>query len=400
MVSYEEAGSAMTHNLTLVMGGPDPDVNVTNCHHHHTSPDRHLGLTFESFVYTWLMSPVCAFGLLGNLLNLGVLTYLSRGSRMERMEKSVHSGLTALALSDTCFCVMVLPRVMLTEEHLKEYVSLTFELMYTMYSSCLINTFILTSTWLTVAMAMSRYFAICHPMHARSVIGVRSARATIVIIFILACLMNLPRYWNKSLYRRANCDGGTLYASIPGIMLTTSYQTVRYMYTWIYFILGILLPVLTLAVCNVYLIKALNRSALMRSEHTRERDRTADSKAILTRILIVIVLLYIVLVIPGELLIFFREVVRIKNHSSIKSLNIVIAAANFLQTINFSVNFVLYCVINVKFRRVVKQLFLCGTCRGHKQSTHHQLAQYQSMTVMTATQVKLVGEDNDIQANL
>ena len=44
-----------------------------------------------------------------------------------------------------------------------------FRLLYRLYSNAVINTFIMTSTWLTVTMALSRFVAICHPLRARQV---------------------------------------------------------------------------------------------------------------------------------------------------------------------------------------------------------------------------------------
>ena len=69
----------------------------------------------------------------------------------------------------------------------------------------LINVFQVSSTWLTVNMALGRYFAICRPLHARGYINARGTRLTVALIFLGAAVFNLPRFWH---YRavETRCD--------------------------------------------------------------------------------------------------------------------------------------------------------------------------------------------------
>lgn len=117
----------------------------------------------EAFVYKKIIFSVCIFGLIGNLLNLIVLSQKSLTHTMERMEKSAHSGLIGLAVSDAMVCVTVLPSTILGSINFHHY-DYNFPLLYSVYSQGVINTFILSSTWLTVVMATSRFLAICYPL--------------------------------------------------------------------------------------------------------------------------------------------------------------------------------------------------------------------------------------------
>jgi len=58
----------------------------------------------------------------------------------------------------------------------------------------LINTFQLSSTWLTVNMALGRYIAICHPLHARGYIRPRGTRVAVLVILLAAAVFNAPRF--------------------------------------------------------------------------------------------------------------------------------------------------------------------------------------------------------------
>ena len=59
----------------------------------------------ESVLYSYVIVAICAFGLLGNACNLVVLTSKGLQKTMDRMEKSAHCGLVAMAVSDMCFCL-------------------------------------------------------------------------------------------------------------------------------------------------------------------------------------------------------------------------------------------------------------------------------------------------------
>ena len=59
----------------------------------------------EYALYSYVIVGICGFGLLGNILNLVVLTSKGLQKTMDRMEKSAHCGLVAMAVSDMCFCL-------------------------------------------------------------------------------------------------------------------------------------------------------------------------------------------------------------------------------------------------------------------------------------------------------
>jgi len=69
------------------------------------------------------MAPaICVFGIIGNLLNLVVLTRKRLQCSMDRMEKSAHVGLVALAVSDMMYCVfhlctLFVPRKLVSLTH-------------------------------------------------------------------------------------------------------------------------------------------------------------------------------------------------------------------------------------------------------------------------------------------
>jgi len=53
--------------------------------------------------------------------------------------------------------------------------------------------FALSSTWLTVVMAVSRYVVVCRPLHARGYISLRRTRCALLAVFLLSAVVNVPR---------------------------------------------------------------------------------------------------------------------------------------------------------------------------------------------------------------
>lgn len=57
------------------------------------------------------------------------------------------------------------------------------------YSESAVNMFALTSTWVTVVMAVCRYIVVCRPLHARAYISLRRTRLALVVAFFLSTLV-------------------------------------------------------------------------------------------------------------------------------------------------------------------------------------------------------------------
>ena len=70
---------------------------------------------------------------------------------------------------------------------------------YSAYKESTVNMFALSSTWLTVVMAVSRYVVVCRPLHARGYISLRRTRAALLAVFLLSAVVNVPRLLRYSI---------------------------------------------------------------------------------------------------------------------------------------------------------------------------------------------------------
>jgi len=270
-------------------------------------------------------------------------------------------------VSDALFCVAVLPRAYIGAAAFgfRRY---DFRILYVAYGDAVVNMFIVSSTWLTVAMAVSRYVAICHPLQARQIIGRTFATLTLAGVFAISVLANVPRFLRQQIVALPCREGGHFYYVDLGWLAL--HQTVERVYQWTYFVVCIMTPFVFLIFCNVNLIVELRRSLRMRFEVTGSRSGRctgggSDSGAAnrITLTLIVIVAMYFVLVIPAEMMNFVREVA-VSNRLLVDAYNLAVAVANAFQAVNFALNFILYCVVNTHFRqtfvRIVYRAFCCG----------------------------------------
>ena len=282
----------------------------------------------EEIIYRVFVVVICALGLTGNLFNLVVLSRKSMTGTMERLERSAHYGLVALAVSDALFCLAVLPTAYVGQ-NVFDSLDYDFRFVYTVYGSGVINTFILSSTWLTVTMAVSRYVAICYPLQARRVLGRSFAFVAFAVVGAVSVVFNVPRYFRLRVENIACAEGGRLYyvdevSSFDDVRIERAYQGV-------YFVVGILLPFLLLAFCNLKLILALRMSIRVREQSyagTNQRNESAANRITLT--LVVIVAMYIVLVVPCEVMTFFKEAVTVDVDST-GAYNLALAVANMFQ---------------------------------------------------------------------
>ena len=249
--------NASDNNTMMRMAGNDTMVTTT-IFQQSTLQDSQA----RYFLKSILVPMICVFGMVGNLLTLYILTRKRLKSTCDGTERTVHISLLALAVSDLLLCLSLLPHGTFKEEPFA-YESLSFQLVYRTYGPAVINTFILTSTWLTVTMALSRYLAIVHPFKARHVIGMTGTKASIVCVFLICLIFNMPRFFEKQIESLDCHDGSKNYFQKHNGFFTTNAEA-RKTFVWIYFTFGIFLPLTLLAFCNICLVRALWESSKLR----------------------------------------------------------------------------------------------------------------------------------------
>ena len=359
--------------LTVAYSHDAFDRNFT-CFSHNIHTKLHIN--GAAYIQRVGIPIVCLFGIIGNILNLLVLTRDKLRCSLDNMEKSAHTGLLALAVSDLVFCLVAFPMAFQPVQLL--FTSPSFMVYYKLHHHALLNIFLMTSTWLTVLMAVGRYLAICYPFHARVLIELRTTKVIICAIFMICIAFTLPSFWQNRLIL------GCLpicpcYVPAKGQLFRN--KSFSFIYHMIRSILAVFIPIIIMAFCNVCLIRALRHSINLQRRYGSTPALESENR--LTPTLIIIILLNILLVCPSEFLKFYRDMVRTHSHRHLEQMQMASNITNFMQLVNFAMNFVLYFVINIHFRRAMKEMLVClrgqSLLRKRSASNRHSSSSHNDM---------------------
>ena len=255
-----------------------------------------------------IIPAICVFGFVANLLNLLIFgRRLFFANSVNAIEKGAIISLAALAASDLLFCLITcLGSVMRT--HRIVFTNYDMEYYYQMYSGMLQNVFIKTSTWLTMIAAISRCAVVCYPFHARQFIRLTHIKLAIFFTFSLSFLIHIPLLWTYDI-KYLPCGNQSLKVFDTGAFMKNA--VVNQCFTYIWSITGFLIPIIILCYCNTRLIIAFrqsikNNNQLRRHQRKMSLDKKNSISDRFTITLISVVILFIILVSPSEILHFYE----------------------------------------------------------------------------------------------
>ena len=315
-------------------------------------------LTGSTLKWFQVLQPIiCSMGICGNLLTIVILTHKRFCARMAKLEQCANLGMIALAWSDLLFCITVLPHSFV--DHHSDQSTSTFGLYYRVYGISLINTFIMSSTWLLVVLSADRFMVLFCPFQAAATLTPRRNIVVIIVVCVLCFLLTFPYFIHKEVRGCMSLVDGEshheIYLRYPRSSPWTVFLEVYILHVWP--VIAVFLPQSTLFVCNVKLIQGLHH---IKKSHLIKcpRQKLHNSNTRITMTLIIVVALAIALVTPAEILKALNPYMLWADTG-----HILAAVANLLQTFYFSFNFVLYCVIDKHFRHICHELFIgaCGT---------------------------------------
>jgi hypothetical protein len=316
----------------------------------------------HNIFYDYGLPIVCLFGIVGNMLNLAILTRRKLKRSYRTVEQAANVCLIGLALSDLLFCTFAFPTTFRPRDGL--YLRKDFIFYYGLYSAAFINVFIMASTWMTVTMATERYIAICHPLNQTLFMTLRRTKLIIVIVYIMAFAFNVPVLWRYKI--ESACVNSTRMFQVQPVPLGND-PVKDNIYRLLWAIMGNFIPLILLIGFNIKICWKVHQSYRYRQRFQVSDRERHDSSNTLTITLITIVVMFFILVAPSEIVLFFMEQTN-RNASNRDSYNAIEAIMNFMQTINFSVNFALYCIISPYFRRTLRYMFCCHWYHNRRQS--------------------------------
>lgn len=346
------------NNLSGLLEGSEPE-NVTG-----SEQEQQLLENVRGIFYNYGLPIVCMFGIIGNVLNLAILTRRKLRKSYRTVEQSANVCLIALALSDLMFCLFAFPTTFLPTHY---YKSKGFILYYGMYSTAIINMFIMSSTWLTVTMATERYIAICHPLNNRCFMTLSKTKRSITLVYILSMLFNIPVLWRYQI-QPVMCGEQLLERGITiNLNETMEWYMLKQVplgdntllantYRVMWAIVGNFIPLILLVGFNICICRKIHKSYKLRQKFHCKPD-VKDPGSTLTITLIVIVVMFFILVAPSEIVLHVAQMTDNQDNTTYRTVEVIM---NFLQSVNFSVNFILYCIISQSFRKTLRHIVCCN----------------------------------------
>lgn len=351
-----------------------------------------LNLDAERVKYVLLsiVNPtLCVVGLVGNTLNVIVMTRRRMRSSLDgRMERAARTGLVSLAAADMICCAVSLAIALFGVERtfFRSSRDDRFRMLVVAYGPYVQNAVARTSTWLTVVTAVGRYFAICRPLQTRHVAAEPlTTRVAVTVAFVGCAIMELPTAWTYRIVsidcRSPTGNDDDVTSGVDDAMYYMldlgpfgSDDRLRTASTVVGAVVGFLLPAAILSFCTARLLAALRESTRIArccqvdARQSYKRRTAGDSMSNnshggsgssargrrLTVTLVAIVVCFLLLISPSELLHMFYYAVQREHWDSV---DVAIAVANVLTTANFALNFVLYCAFNSQFRATWRHLF-------------------------------------------
>ena len=352
--------------LTEMGEGP---VNLSGAGQETTYVGQHYA--DSAVIYRGVLPVICACGILGIMLTVIVLS-------RKNMKTSTNCYLIALAIADLLFLIIFATYLPTKSPSLmQDSHAYSIFAIYISYAVILMNVFLISSSWLTVMLAIERYIAICRPFLAARVCTATKARVFIVLIFVLALLCRLPNFWELRIATAFNPETNqtVIYHEQTSLSFNEDYMAV---YPWLVDgVLSSILPFLLLLVLNVRLIWEVRKSTLY-----IQRNMGGSSTGTIQReelqITVMLISVIIVFFICQAPYVSYTVVVSINKYELHAGPGFLLFRdlATMLLVLKSAVNFILYCWFSEKFWATLKKIFCLGRCLLRQRAQEGHPANY------------------------
>lgn len=302
------------------------------------------------FVFWGILIPIIALvGIVGNTLTILVLW------RREMKSTTIYF-LRTLVVTDMGIIfggVLGLSIIAITQSNPDMWIfnDIVYPHIYTP-TNYIVMTLQMINVWVTVAVTVERYIAICLPFRSVKFLKKRNAFIIIASVVVISILYNMPRclaYDIKS--EPCVLANATCYSITSSEFGKTTFFTDIYS-IWLYLFIIYIFPFVILSVLNTLLIIELMRMRKRRVV-TNERESSETNMSV---VLVLIVVVFIICQTPGL----------ISQFQFFESLTLLrfMCISNTLFILNSSVNFLIYTAVGKKFRKVLLKTFHVFKRRG------------------------------------
>ncbi|KAK7110230.1 G-protein coupled receptor daf-37-like [Littorina saxatilis] len=315
-------------------------------------------LLHTQFVVDRVLIPlVVTFGIVGNFLSLVVLT-------RKEMASPTNSFLTALAISDISLLLLQVPMFFGLNPSVASTDSFKlFVRYYTVIMYVMTNVFLTCTCWLTVAVTVERFLSLRFMMHPRLVCTIRRAKRAILAIFFASFLFHFSKFFEYV----PNTDLSSPRPLLPTeLSLNKAYDVAMHITN---ITLATLLPIVALIVFNSFLVYFL---ATHRRRMLRHKTKAGlglgggssggggSTSVDMLHVSGVVIAVVLVFVLCHSLGVVVALNIAVHGRHKIFSDHLFVAfkhVNNLLVMVNSGINFLLYCSISRKFRKMFAAVF-------------------------------------------
>ncbi|XP_066148422.1 probable G-protein coupled receptor B0563.6 isoform X1 [Euwallacea fornicatus] len=316
------------------------------------------------YSYGVALPSICLLGIVGNIFNLVVLTRKNmRGTAYIYMR-----GYSAAALLAILFALPFAWRVLVHREHghWKNPIPAHY---FAHLELFLGNGCLGVGVMMLLALTLERYVSVCHPGHARPILG--SPIRAVILIPILTFILYVPAMFRSYVRTcRLMPDGELIYQRTENTAYVT--HPAYSVYKIVLEVIFKVVPVVLLAALNLRILIVYRRSCEKRRKMTLSRTTSGEEdprKFAEERRLVLLLgstsILFLVCVTPMVIL-----NVTLSDDNLMKyPYQVFRAIANLLEVTNYSITFYIYCLFSEDFRNTLLRTLNIGDAtpaRGHK----------------------------------
>ena len=355
----------ITENTTSMV---DNNVIPRGGRNEYISPE--VAQTIQGLITVFFIPVFCSLGSIGNILSLIVLFH-------QRMRNQTNLILAALCVSDTLFLIhsLVFSGIAIqSKNNPVEGMSIRAQLYPIVGAYTSVVTARITSG-LTTLLCIERFIAVYYPMQAHMTCTKRNTIIAIILIFVTTCLVFLPFAFKWTTVTKVTPMNTTI---IIGNFTKFYFDNVTF-YTIYGTLLNIVyrfIPLLIIPVLNVKMIGAVRRTWKLRRKmscgnHNSTNShrfsgksmsyRNTDEENHITIMLLTVSFVFFICILPGAINSIGTHIWKeYSRKGRARHLYITLMSLTYLlETINSSVNFIIYMACSKTFRSLYKNIFCC-----------------------------------------
>ena len=352
-VQFDKAGFPLVNNESQSSLPPEAqnEIETSTSGNKTEDPNKASTECLKFLINAILTNIIVILGTVGNSLTIIILT-------RRAMRSSTNIYLTALAVWD--IVVLICTALLIGLEAIPEFN------VYRFYAYAYVVSYIYpialiaqTATiWLTVSFTVERFIAVCHPLKAARMCTIKRAKIVIYGVSIGATLYNIPRWFEYKPMHFVEPKLGNLTINIvtQTNFVRNPWYTQIY-FSWLYVPIMCIIPLATLSILNTCLVMAVRRSQKQRKDMNVRQSRENNVTIMLASVVVVFILCQVPALVYNLAYAMDREYVEGESYCY----GVLSVMRNFLVTFNSAINFLLYCALGQKFRRIFLHTF-CKKC--------------------------------------